>query len=542
MNAVHAHASPRQPRRRAARTRGFAVVIALVAVATASLLGLSLAASRDANAAAGANLAEASRGRLANASAIDIAGTMLADPEILADDATLFAGLDVCGQKVRVDVVDLETGRPAAAQAQAIELVATSRGMRGERVARAVGRSSLARTRDEADLDGSEFAVLATGRVSIEHDALVGHWPAAPLSALREPIRYGVASGESGRVSVDGGARMHGCVRVARGRFAADRDDADEALAAGVARIPEEIHVPGAPMPDAPAEATATALSIDGLVTRDAATTGDARVPARATATLRGDIALDIGGTLTVERGARVIAEGPTQIVVRGNLVLDGSSVEVAPGGSLAFHVLGDATLKGAFAGGWRSDPAEGCDASGDAAYDGGAGNLVVFVAGDGRMLVVDGSVLKGEIYAPSARVDLQSRSAVYGRVLGGEVAIRSGTAIFYDPALDMRRGWTNPASGVWTDAGTAKASVRAVPKLDNDSLVAFSRAAGVLADGPSRALEKLAIARGKPTPIAFSEEIRGRKAKFTAEEIAELDDGASASHHGFIVIEGGDK
>ncbi|MFM7132885.1 MAG: hypothetical protein ACKO0W_01060, partial [Planctomycetota bacterium] len=480
--------------------------------------------------------------RLANASAIDIAGSMLADPELLADGATLFAGLDVCGQKVRLDVVDLETGKPAGAHAQAIELVATSHGMRGERVARAVGRSGIARARDEADLDGSEFAVLATGRVSIERDAFVGHWPAAPLSALQEPIRYGVASGESGRVSVDGGARMHGCVRVARGRFAKDRDDADEALAAGIARIPEEIHVPAASMPARPAEAAATALSIDGLVTRDAATTGDARVPARATATIRGDIALDIGGTLTVEPRARVVAEGPTRIVVRGNLVLDGASVEVAPGGSLAFHVLGDATLKGAFAGGWRSDPAEGCDASGDAAYDGGADDLTVFVAGSGRVLVVDGSVLKGEIYAPSARVDLQSRSAVYGRILGGEVALRSGTALFYDPALDMRRGWTNPASGVWTEGGAVHPAVRAVEVLDNDSLVTLSHAAVVVAEGPSRALEKLAIARGTPTPAAFADEIRKRKAKLASEEIAEIGAEVTATGHGFVVIEGGDK
>lgn len=533
-------ASTDSRRRSRPARRGFAVIVALVAVATASILGLALAGSRDANAAAGANLEEASASRVATASAIDLAGAMLADPALLREGNTLFSGLEIDGHTVAVTAIDLETGAAASEDAQAIELVATARSERASRVARAIGRAGGARARVEADLDGSEFAVLGTTRVTIESDAHVGAWPASPLAALHEPIRLGVASGDASRVAIDGQARVHGCVRLVRGAFPTDSLDADEALARGQCRVPEQIHVPAAETPKAPQGAAVSSLSIDGLVTRDAHSTGDARVPARGTATLRGDLEIDIGGSLVVERGARLIVEGPTRIVVRKNLVLDACAIEVARGGSLAIHALGDATIDASYAGGWREDPSEGRDASGDAGYDGGSRALAIFVAGSGRVVLSEGSVLKGELYAPAARIDVQSRSAVYGRLLGGEIALRSGTAVFYDPALDMRRGWSNRDSGLWTDSGALRPGVREVATLDDESLVGFVRAAGVLAESPSRAQEKLAIARGKPTPAAFTQAIRGRKDPLSGKELDEI--AGAAGFEAFVILEEGDR
>ncbi|MFZ9914624.1 MAG: hypothetical protein ACO3IB_04720 [Phycisphaerales bacterium] len=185
------------PRRaRTPRRRGIAVIAALVAVSVASLLGLSLAASRDANAATGANLAESSRQRAAAASGVDIATALLVDPTVLdGADGVLFDGVEIGGVRVRARAVDLETGSPAAMSARAVEVVVD--GSRGERsqVARAVGRIPDPDPDFRADLDCSEFAVLVTQRLRVERDAHLGPWPSAPLAALREPVRFGAADG-----------------------------------------------------------------------------------------------------------------------------------------------------------------------------------------------------------------------------------------------------------------------------------------------------------------------------------------------------------
>jgi hypothetical protein len=281
-----------------------------------------------------------------------------------------------------------------------------------------------------------------------------------------------------------------------RGAFATDEETADEALADKRFAVPAAIHVPAAPVPDAPRGVAARpSLMIDGLVSEDAASSGDARVPARGSATIRGSVTLDVGGNLFVERGSRVYIEQSAVIVVRGNAVVDAASIEVAPSGSLTLIALGDLTLSSAFVGAARSDPSEGRDASGNAAFDGGARRTVLFGGGDSRrILVTDGSIVKGQIYAPSATVTVESRSAVYGRLLGSSVQLAEGVALYYDPCLDARHGWTSPASGLWTSGGTLRSEVTEVARLDDASLLEFATRTGIEPEPASQAIAAVAL------------------------------------------------
>ncbi|MFZ9881475.1 MAG: DUF7305 domain-containing protein [Phycisphaerales bacterium] len=493
------------PRRaRTPRRRGIAVIAALVAVSVASLLGLSLAARRAAHAASGANLAASSRQRAAAAAGVDIATALLVDPTVLdGADGVLFDGVEIGGVRVRARAVDLETGSPAAMSARAVEVVVD--GSRGERsqVARAVGRIPDPDPDFRADLDCSEFAVLVTQRLRVERDAHLGPWPSAPLAALREPVRFGAADGSPSALEVSSGAEMNGCVAVRAGAFTRGKEAADEALAEGACPLPSAIHVPLPPEAPAPAAEAVASLLIDGLLTRDAVTAGNARVPSRASATLRGAVMLDIAGNLHVERGARLVVDGAAVIVVRGNTIIEASSVEVALGGSLAIVALGDTTLDAAYVGALRGDPLEGRNAAGTAAYDGGAERTTIFTNGARRILLTDASVLKGQIYAPEARIDLTTRSAVYGRVLGREVTLHEGVAVYYDPSLDLRRGWTNRASGIWASDSAPHAAVRAVGRLDSASLSAFVATRRTQVESESRAHEAVAFARGIPNANA---------------------------------------
>ena len=456
--------------------RGSVVLLALTAVAVATLLGLSLAASRDANLSASANLAKAASARAAAAGAMEIAVELLNDLENAAiSNGVLIDSLTIGDATVRASIIDLATGRSPDESAKAVEItvVATLSGI--TQTTHAVGRMPSPTIANEADLDCSEFALLATDVLALESDALVSVWSRAPLAALREPVVFGLSSGNSSGLTVNSSASIHGCVRVQLGSFAEDLDDADANLVDKVLRIPAEIHVPLAPTPPAVTGAMLPTLVLDGLMTHNASTIDDVRVPARSAVTLRGVSQLDIGGTLRIERGSQVRVEGITTIIVRGNTVIESAAIEIAPNAQLTIIALGDLSMDASYLGGERSNPLEGRDASGDANYDGGAAAVTIYVANDTRVALLGGSVLKGEIYAPLGRVSLKTRSAIYGRALAKEVRIKSGTALFYDPALDTQRGWSNRMSGIWSNGATVQPAVKEVTTLCAEMLGEFA-------------------------------------------------------------------
>jgi len=464
------------------RRRGVAVVLALVAVSVATLLGLTIATSSDATVSTSGNLSKSAEARAAALSGVDLAQALLAtkNAESLAASSVLFDGLELNGAKVRAELRDAETGLAIGHATSAVEIVVRSQIGDCMQVARSIGRLP-ADPGTRADLDCSEFALLGTESVAVASGALVAPWSASPLSALREPVRFGTTPGDGRGVSVADGAAVHGCVELRRGAFAGDREEADAMLAEKHCAVPAPLHVPASPLPERPEGVAAVpSIVLDGIVTQTLAASGDARVPSRGFMNIRGTVQIDVGGNLFIERGARVLVEEAAVLVVRGNAVFEAAAVEVSPGGSLTLVVVGDLTLDGAYLGGARSDPNEGCDASGAAPYDGGAARTVVFGASSRRVLVTDGSVIKGQVYAPESRVDIENRSAVYGRLLGRTVTLHEGTGLFYDPALDRRIGWTSPTSGVWESESTPRAEVLEVDRLDDASLLEFALETGV--------------------------------------------------------------
>ncbi|MFM1822776.1 MAG: hypothetical protein RI967_1042, partial [Planctomycetota bacterium] len=137
---------------------------------------------------------------------------------------------------------------------------------------------------------------------------------------------------------------------------------------------------------------------------------------------------------------------------------------------------------------------------------------VVLFNRGDGRILVTDGSVVKGQVYAPDARVELALRSAVYGRLLGREVTLADGVALFYDPALDSGAGWTQPASGLWRADGSLEPAVLLVESLDAAPILAFAAATGVepVVAAPLLAAIEAEIASGAATAELLADAAAG--------------------------------
>ena len=103
-------------------------------------------------------------------------------------------------------------------------------------------------------------------------------------------------------------------------------------------------------------------------------------------------------------------------------------------------------------------------------------------------VLVNEGSVVTGEIYAPDAAVTISDASAVYGRVLGGSVVLDDGR-LFYDPALDTGRGWLNPESALYEAENDVRDAVAGVTVLNDESLAAFTLATSVAVESPGNQL-----------------------------------------------------
>ncbi|MFM7259867.1 MAG: hypothetical protein ACKO3W_04620, partial [bacterium] len=418
--------------------------------------------------------------------AVDLLEDPSSDLDALSESGgVLFESLDVGHATATARVRDVMTGLSADRSSKVVEIVVEGTSAGISQTARAVGRLPQAPGAPVADLDGSEFAILACGSLVFEGDAALGVWRNSPLAILAEPVAYGLASGSKAGISVSPNASLHGTVALSIGGFPTDVEMRDEQIADKSIRVPTAIHVPLAAVPAAREtdgkSSDAPVALLDGYIAYDAMPEGDMRVPARAAATLRGVRSFDVAGNLHIERGARLRVEGETRCVVRGNLVIEPATIEVANGATLSILVLGDASIDGAYLGGERTNPDEIRDATGRAAYDGGASRVLLTTAGGGRIVIGESSVVKGEIYGPDATIAIRARSAVYGRILGRDVSVGTGCAVFYDPALDDRTGWTAQSSGLWTPAGTLQAGVREVVRLDHESLERFARGTGVL-------------------------------------------------------------
>jgi hypothetical protein len=77
-------------------------------------------------------------------------------------------------------------------------------------------------------------------------------------------------------------------------------------------------------------------------------------------------------------------------------------------------------------------------------------------------------SAVKASIYAPDPeRITITDTSALYGRVVANRLRLLGDAAIFYDPALDTRGGYTSAESALYDAGGAVRAPFRSMPTLN---------------------------------------------------------------------------
>ena len=432
-------------------SRGVAIILALLAVGTAVVLGMALASTSSASVLTGHSLTVTAAARSAAAGGLDLATALLADPARLGSDSdpgtgtVLFEGVKIGQATYRAEVADLSTLAGATVDSDAVAVIARAESSGVEQAIRSVGRLVRPDAYKRADLDLSEFAVLLTGASPIEWtgDSRIGTWAQSPYAALREPLLVG-NSGGSPAVDPADHARISGWAQVAIGTPAATNDEEDEQLSEKRRNIASPVLVPEPPMPPAPTGGVPFVFPADGVVSASAVLTGEVTLGSPVQLNDGGGqpIVLDIEHDLIVATDVNVA--GPTVIVVRSNLLVEsGARIIIAPGASLSIVTLGDTQI--------YAETIQGAENSVPARTDG----TEPYVAGGPRFsLYCHGSsvrattVMFGEIYAPNASVKL-AESVVYGRVVAAELNL-DGSRLFYDPALNSQRGWTNPESAIW--------------------------------------------------------------------------------------------
>lgn len=464
-------APAQHPRTRVAaspRHRGMAMVLALVAVATAAVLGAALAAHRDDSAAVSDTLVRASAARAAAAGGLDVAMALLAEPSLLGGDTAsgttriLFSGAEIGNASYHAEVLDLRTELPATADSEAVAVL--SRVELGDirQSARAVGRLIRPDRKHRADLDLSEFAVFTTdgtpNAIRIHDNSRIAVWPNSPYAALREPLFVGDLSKEP-TVELDTDSVVQGWVRVRPGAPPRSKEEKDIEIAAKERSVPGLIHIPAPPAPFKPIYPTPLPPQPKESLTGSFLHGAPLALSGEITVGLAGGggVLIDVDGALALECVLRILE--PTVLIVRGDLTaMSGTRIEVEGDATLSIIVFGTTSLEGAYVGDSRgaTPPHDGT-----ATYGRGATSIQLFASGAQSVQIANDlstgapSVFMGEIYAPSSTVQIHG-SALYGRVLAQKVGLVSA-GIFYDPVLNSGRGWLNPDSGMWTGTDDVK-------------------------------------------------------------------------------------
>lgn len=546
----------------ATHDKGMAVLLALVAVGAAIVLGLALSSTRDQTVATGDSIVRASAARAASAGSLDLAcalvdrfgvsGSIQSSASGASGELStrLFDPITIGLVTYDAQMLDLRTGLGVTMDTIAVRILARS--VVGDVVqsSSAVGRLVQHDTVVRADLDLSEFALLATsdqpGSVVFDPNASLGVWQATELSRLREPVLIGSSRLDQDAVQAAPGARLLGYAVLREDSFPANDADLDAALANKVFPIPHVIHVPEAPRPGRSAYAYEFDLATQSpsdLVRILEPSGSNSGMPEeyRGNINVVGDLTLapstvgaysvsvtpvpeaaewrqiDISGDLTIGGGFTLAFATPTVLVVRGNLILEeGASILASTtqqplfaGGSInPGTTFGAAPLTIVVFGGFQASPDSniaidtGTSGSDPATNypTGGVAGLIIYGTMDKQMggdpmapepvsapFVFSGARVQAQVYAPSRDVSFINGAELYGRALGETIHFGADSSLHYDPALNEGRGWSNPVSGVWENATTPRAEVLAVADLSD---VAVSLGTGETTPGSGSSVE----------------------------------------------------
>ncbi|MGP1310297.1 MAG: DUF7305 domain-containing protein [Phycisphaerales bacterium] len=480
---------PRVPRTaRASKRRGVAMLLVLVALATATVLSASYLAARQAAPALGANAEIASNARWAAVSGANLGVAILETSYTLdPDDSKQLISGQIFGVGGADALVTSDTGD--AANADDARLILSSLGSAdglGAVDQRVLLRRRTNKVTEALDPFMREFAVFATDRLRIQNSSLIAPWPGSERGPTHFIANIGVGFGPSGMLATSGAGSL------VNTRLIVDQDATSSlrtVAASGTfgGGLETELQFPTA------SARVPTALSSIGggptVITWNAGSTytstrpdyNDIYVTAGCTFIFDEDVSPDYSvNDLTVAGGSTLRIKGNVRILVRDDInVYDRANIEMFDKeSSVEFYVLDDLSIDNAVFGlpiavaMNTSRTHESISGAFDAsdirvflidADGGGQGGQSVTIEG--------GAIVIADIHAPAADVDLREASTILGRISGRDVLVRNASYVFYDHALNPGAGLSDPYGPLYDS-----------DRYDTlrDALASFSNAAGL--------------------------------------------------------------
>lgn len=469
------------------RRRGVAMLLVIIALVVATVLTTAYVASRDNSAMIGENVSSAAAARWAAMSGIEIgAAIMETEKEWHAEGGVLLNHSSIAGADLTVTVTDLETGEAPTDSSEVLAMTSTA--VVGGVTQTATAVAERAPTDHTVDVDLSEFALFAANTIRMDKTSTLTTWPQAPLAVAGRPVNMGTTSMSASAIQIRESAG------AANGRALLKPGSPGSVVdVQGGPSVRSTITPDPIPLPNPPA----TGVLPPNRLLRppdkrwDAPTqtvTADARYYK---ITLEPNSRLNLNGPLTliadedfeIRKAAKVVISGAVKLVIFDDLAIDEGAIEVASGGRLEMFVRHEMRITDGYIGPARATAERVID--GSAPYVSDVERIQLWgitPAISNKMWYLDKrSVMIASVYNPYEAFQIRQDSALYGRVVAKDLYLTQNGVVFYDPALDSRRGFTSYDSDIYDAGGRMKTAFRDLSDLSSGTLLLVSTLTGTV-------------------------------------------------------------
>ncbi len=402
--------------------RGAALLMVLVAMATAMTLVLGWLASQDNSALVASNASRASAARASAQSALEMTVAVLeseAPWRSAHDDGWIIRGHVMEAGTVDVRILDEYTGAPPTDSTNLVRIEATS--AIGGMTQTAGGLATVHPFDQDSAADLSGYAMYATDHLAIGGQSRVQSWNDSGRGARVLASMGSISlSGRTQRDVRNGQLQMH--VNHNRG-WSSGGDAAPTALPTLLGTI----GLDGCTLPP-------TLDNDDDPI--------DVHIDPHDAVVLRGD--RTITGDLMIARHARITVDQDCTVRIAGAFEMKPhSAIEVAEGVTLRIVVAGDVLIEEAVIGARQDEgPHWGAWRQRHMAWSNPQHILLTAPTGTTEQVweIERRSLIQAVIEAPAAEIDI-NRSTLLGRVAGRAVSLRRGARLYFDHRTQSGRG-----------------------------------------------------------------------------------------------------
>ncbi len=417
--------------------RGVALLLVLVAMATATTLTIGWLASQDNASLIGRNVVATSEARSVASSGLDLAISVMqteTDWRTKHQDGVLFRDLAVGDGTIHLSLLDPTTNLPPTSESVEIHVISTATvGAISQSVAAYV---SLLGGDEDEDLQQnvSGFALFSLSTIEINDNATVARWSAAPASALGHRLAMGTASSASRSVRIgDNAATIDTTLYHGQGPSPALMINSTE-FDVNTMELPWPLALDGV---QAPLDSSTASMPSPGnMGALDEVPAGSLRLGSHDVLHVSPAFPLLVEGNLLLDPGARLVIEGDARLQVGGTLVMDDASIELLPHATLHAVIAAGAVISDSRIGsmdGWI-DPNR-------ITLSHGADDTLAHtwhISGD--------SSLTGCIDGRAIDVVLQDHAVVQGRIAANRITLNDSSCLLYDHGLS--EGIGQPRAG----------------------------------------------------------------------------------------------